>query len=95
MATESNAYVKYYEKVQEKFIPLNVHWDFTYRCDHKCVHCYITERKSNGLSLAEAKAFLTNSQSRTLTLLFSGGDPFVDRMPWTSSLPPGACSMYA
>ena len=58
MATESNAYVKYYEKVQEKFIPLNVHWDFTYRCDHKCVHCYITERKSNELSLAEAEALV-------------------------------------
>lgn len=78
MATESNAYVKYYEKVQEKFIPLNVHWDFTYRCDHKCVHCYITERKSNELSLAEAEALFDElAKAGTLTLLFSGGDPFV------------------
>ena len=35
-------------------IPLNMHWDLTWRCDHKCVHCYLTDRRQDELSLDES-----------------------------------------
>lgn len=59
-------------------IPLNVHWDLTWRCDHKCVHCYLTDRKRDDLSLSEAVTLLDQLVSAgTLSLLISGGDPFL------------------
>ena len=29
----------------DNIIPFTVHWDLTWRCDHKCVHCYLTDQK--------------------------------------------------
>ncbi len=59
-------------------IPLNVHWDLTWRCDHKCVHCYLTDRRKDDLSLEEAIGVLDQLvDAGTLSLLISGGDPFL------------------
>lgn len=59
-------------------IPLSVHWDLTWRCDHKCVHCYLTERRQPELSLDECVAVLDQlAEAGTLMLLISGGDPFL------------------
>ena len=59
-------------------IPLNVHWDLTWRCDHKCVHCYLTDRRKDDLTLDEAIGVLDQLvDAGTLSLLISGGDPFL------------------
>ena len=59
-------------------IPLNMHWDLTYRCDHKCVHCYLTDRQRKELSLEEAVGILDQLvDAGTLSILFSGGDLFL------------------
>jgi len=59
-------------------IPLSVHWDLTWRCDHKCVHCYLTERRQPELSLDECVEVLDQlAAAGTLMLLISGGDPFL------------------
>lgn len=59
-------------------IPLSVHWDLTWRCDHKCVHCYLTERRQPELSLAECEDVLDQlAAAGTMMLLISGGDPFL------------------
>lgn len=59
-------------------IPLSVHWDLTWRCDHKCVHCYLTERRQPELTLDEQLDVLDQlAEAGTLMLLISGGDPFL------------------
>lgn len=59
-------------------IPLSIHWDLTWRCDHRCVHCYLTERRQPELTLAECEAILDQlAAAGTLMLLISGGDPFL------------------
>lgn len=59
-------------------IPLSMHWDLTWRCDHKCVHCYLTERRQAELSLAECEDVLDQlAAAGTMMLLVSGGDPFL------------------
>ncbi len=59
-------------------IPLGMHWDLTWRCDHSCVHCYLTDRRQAELSVDEAIGILDQlADAGTLTILFSGGDPFL------------------
>lgn len=59
-------------------IPLSVHWDLTWRCDHSCVHCYLTERRQPELSLAECVDLLDQlADAGAMMLLISGGDPFL------------------
>ncbi len=64
--------------IAEDNIPLTMHWDLTWRCDHSCVHCYLTDRRQPELTLAEAERVLDElAEAGTLVLLFSGGDPFL------------------
>lgn len=73
-----NAFQLFSHAVRTKHIPINIHWDLTYRCDHKCVHCYITERKTDELSYAECEQVLDQlAAAGTFTILFSGGDLFI------------------
>ena len=59
-------------------IPLSIHWDLTWRCDHKCVHCYLIDRRQDELSLEEAITTLDQlAQAGVMSLLISGGDPFL------------------
>ena len=78
MDTEPQTFPDFIQRVRESFVPINIHWDLTYRCDHKCVHCYITERKTDELSLEECELLLDQLvEAGTFTILFSGGDLFV------------------
>jgi radical SAM protein with 4Fe4S-binding SPASM domain len=62
----------------ERAIPLFVQWDLTWRCDHQCVHCYLTERRQDELSLEEGERILDElAAAGTLFLLLSGGDLFL------------------
>lgn len=55
-----------------------MHWDLTWRCDHKCVHCYLTDRHQPELTYEEAVRVLDELASvGTLFILFSGGDLFL------------------
>ena len=66
------------QNVTERAIPLAIHWDITWLCDHKCVHCYLTDRKQPELTLSECIEVLDQLASAgTMTILFSGGDPFI------------------
>ena len=66
------------EKTLEGATPLSMHWDLTWRCDHKCVHCYLTERRQDELSVAEADELLDQlAEAGVMMLLISGGDPFL------------------
>ncbi|MCA9521169.1 MAG: radical SAM protein [Myxococcales bacterium] len=62
----------------EKAIPLFAHLDLTYRCDLRCVHCYLDEYQSQGLDTAQVLRILDQlADAGTLFVTFSGGEVFV------------------
>lgn len=61
-------------------IPWNVHFDLTYRCNERCVHCYLDHEDYGELTTDEVKAILAQlAQAGTLFLTFSGGEVFLRR----------------
>jgi len=61
-----------------KHQPLSVHFDLTYRCNERCVHCYLDHDDHGELSTAECLAVMAElAQAGTLFLTFSGGEIFL------------------
>ncbi len=68
----------FFESALDEAIPLSMQWDLTWRCDHKCVHCYLTDRHQDELTLDECKDILDQlAKAGTMMLLLSGGDLFL------------------
>jgi radical SAM protein with 4Fe4S-binding SPASM domain len=68
----------FFAEALEKAIPLSMQWDLTWRCDHKCVHCYLVDRRQPELTVAEAERVLDElAEAGVMSILFSGGDPFL------------------
>jgi MoaA/NifB/PqqE/SkfB family radical SAM enzyme len=68
----------FFESALDQAIPLSMQWDLTWRCDHKCVHCYLTDRHQDELTLDECKDILDQlAKAGTMMLLLSGGDLFL------------------
>lgn len=64
-------------RAQQLGVPLGVHIDVTYRCDLACVHCYLTDRRRDELTLDEYTALFDDLRALgTLYLLISGGEIF-------------------
>ncbi len=62
----------------EKRRPLSVHFDLTYRCNERCVHCYLDHDDHGELTTAECIAVMEDLASAgTLFLTFSGGEIFL------------------
>ena len=61
-------------------IPLNVHFDLTYRCNERCLHCYLEHEDHGELTTVEVKGILDQlAGAGTLFLTFSGGEIFLRR----------------
>jgi len=61
-----------------KRLPLSVHFDLTYRCNERCVHCYLDHEDHGELSTAECVDALEQlAKAGTLFLTFSGGEIFL------------------
>jgi AdoMet-dependent heme synthase len=59
-------------------IPLSVHLDLTYRCNERCVHCYLEHEDHGELSREEILRLLDELASAgTLILTLSGGEPLL------------------
>src|SRR5262249_29716760 len=59
-------------------IPLSVHFDLTYRCNERCIHCYLDHENRGELSTRECIDVLEQlARSGTLFLTFSGGEIFL------------------
>ena len=59
-------------------VPLSVHFDLTYRCNERCVHCYLDHQDHGELTTGECLEILEQlAQSGTLFLTFSGGEIFL------------------
>ncbi len=58
--------------------PLSVHFDLTYRCNERCVHCYLDHENYGELSTSECLDALEQlSRAGALFLTFSGGEIFL------------------
>jgi radical SAM protein with 4Fe4S-binding SPASM domain len=62
----------------EKHRPLSVHFDLTYRCNERCVHCYLDHDDHGELTTTECLKVLEDlARAGTLFLTFSGGEIFL------------------
>jgi len=64
-----------WDRALEQRVPLSVQFDLTYRCNERCVHCYLDHDDHGELTTAEVKGVLDQLASAgTLFLIFSGGE---------------------
>jgi radical SAM protein with 4Fe4S-binding SPASM domain len=61
-------------------VPLNVHMDVTYRCNERCVHCYLDHDDHGEMTTDEIKGVLDQlAEAGVFFLTFSGGEVFLRR----------------
>jgi AdoMet-dependent heme synthase len=66
------------EKAMALNIPLGVQVDLTYRCNEKCVHCYLDHHDHGEMTTAEIKHLLDEmADAGVFILTFSGGEIFL------------------
>ena len=51
------------QKATAQGIPLSAHLDITWRCNERCVHCYLDHEGKNEMSTDEMKDVLVSSPS--------------------------------
>lgn len=68
------------EKATAMGIPLSAHMDITYRCNERCVHCYLDHDQPGEMTTAQIKDIIRQlAESGTLFLSISGGEPLMRR----------------
>jgi radical SAM protein with 4Fe4S-binding SPASM domain len=61
-------------------VPISVHLDVTYRCNERCVHCYLDHNDHGEMTTAEIKGVLDQlAEAGVFFLIFSGGEVFLRR----------------
>jgi len=66
------------EKALARNIPLSVQVDLTYRCNERCVHCYLDHDDHGEMSTAEIKHLLNEmAEAGVFILTLSGGEIFL------------------
>ncbi|HEX2711232.1 MAG TPA: radical SAM protein, partial [Candidatus Acidoferrales bacterium] len=56
-------------------VPLSVHLDLTYRCNERCIHCYLDHEDHGEMTTAEIKALLEQlAEAGVFFLTLSGGE---------------------
>ena len=61
-------------------VPLSVHLDVTYRCNERCVHCYLDHDDHGEMTTAEIKDVLSQmSEAGVFLLTISGGEIMLRR----------------
>jgi radical SAM protein with 4Fe4S-binding SPASM domain len=73
---QEDLYAKIVKKTWDQHIPLKVLWELTYRCNERCVHCYIVpDPTREELSTEEAIRIIDElAEEGCLFLTFSGGE---------------------
>jgi AdoMet-dependent heme synthase len=63
------------DRAHAERVPLAVHFDLTYRCNERCVHCYLDHDDHGELNTGETRDILDQlAAAGTLFLTFSGGE---------------------
>jgi AdoMet-dependent heme synthase len=73
-----NAHQKLLQRATKKLIPLNCLFELTYKCNLRCVHCYVVKEKNGELGKREIfNTFDQLQDAGCLNLTLSGGEIFV------------------
>jgi len=68
------------ERALQLGVPLSVQVDLTYRCNERCVHCYLDHDDHGEMTTAEIKRLLREmADAGVFILTFSGGEIFLRR----------------
>ncbi len=68
------------ERAFDLGVPLGIHLDVTYRCNERCVHCYLDHDDHGELTTAEIKDILDQlAEAGTFFLTLSGGEVLMRR----------------
>jgi radical SAM protein with 4Fe4S-binding SPASM domain len=68
------------QKASALGIPLSAHFDITWRCNERCVHCYLDHDLKGEMSTDEIKGVLKQlANTGTFFLSISGGEPLLRR----------------
>jgi radical SAM protein with 4Fe4S-binding SPASM domain len=68
------------ERAAQLGIPLAVHLDVTYRCNERCIHCYLDHDDHGEMTTAEIKGILNQlAEAGTFFLTLSGGEVLMRR----------------
>lgn len=70
------------DRIQDRALQLNVllnlHVDLTYRCNERCIHCYLDHDSRDELTLTELQRVFAEARGLgTLFLTLSGGEPMI------------------
>jgi radical SAM protein with 4Fe4S-binding SPASM domain len=69
---------RWIRRTVEHHLPWSVHLDLTYRCNERCIHCYLDHQDHGEMSTQEIKNVLDQlAEAGTLFLTFSGGEIFL------------------
>jgi len=68
------------QRAQASGVPLSVHLDVTYRCNERCVHCYLDHDDHGEMTTLEIRGVLDQlADAGVFFLTFSGGEVFMRR----------------
>jgi radical SAM protein with 4Fe4S-binding SPASM domain len=68
------------EKAAARGVPLSVHLDLTWRCNERCVHCYLDNDGKGEMTTGEIKDVIGQlAECGTFFLAISGGEPLLRR----------------
>jgi AdoMet-dependent heme synthase len=68
------------EKATNRGVPLSAHMDITWRCNERCVHCYLDHDGKGEMSTEEIKDVVRQlADAGTFFLAISGGEPLLRR----------------
>jgi len=68
------------QKAFDLGVPIAVHLDVTYRCNERCIHCYLDHNDRGEMTTAEIKGVLDQlAGAGVFFLTFSGGEVFLRR----------------
>jgi radical SAM protein with 4Fe4S-binding SPASM domain len=74
----SNLLLEMSVKAQKLNVPLSVQLDLTYRCNERCVHCYLDHDDHGEMTTAEIKHLLDEmAEAGVFILTLSGGEIFL------------------
>ena len=66
------------QRALELGVPISVHMDLTYRCNERCVHCYLDHDDRGEMTTAEIKDILDQlAEAGVFFLTLSGGEPLM------------------
>jgi len=68
------------QKATDQGIPLSAHLDITWRCNERCVHCYLDHNGEGEMTTGEIKDVISQlADTGTFFLSISGGEPLLRR----------------